>query len=156
MAPWAMVGVMDVEKLISGVAAVALLLTGCASGVRDVSSTTDGMSQPGSSSTGDPAASPAPPESPTSALPDTVEVEVSVQGGEVTPPLRRVPVDLGRLVRLVVTVDVRDEVHVHGFDVSADATPGRPATLEFLADQQGLFEVELHLAGLQLLQLQVQ
>jgi hypothetical protein len=50
-------------------------------------------------------------------------------------------------VRLVVTSDVADEIHVHGYELEKALTPGDPATLEFMADQSGLFEVELHETG---------
>ena len=67
----------------------------------------------------------------------------------------RVPVDAGTAVTLVVTSDVADEVHVHGYDVEAELTPDSPAELAFDATVPGVFEVELHEAGTVLLTLQV-
>ena len=54
-----------------------------------------------------------------------------------------------------MTSDVADEVHVHGYDVKQDAGAGPPATVELVADQPGVFEVETHEAKLQLVQLEV-
>lgn len=82
-------------------------------------------------------------------------VEVTVEGGEVTTAGPRVVVDLGSAVRLVVTADVSDEVHVHGYDRSAAVTPGSPAVVEFTATIPGIFEVELEEAGLPLVELEV-
>ena len=58
-------------------------------------------------------------------------------------------------VTLVITSDVADEVHVHGYDLEAALSPGQPAELTFDATIPGVFEVELHEAGTLLLTLQV-
>jgi plastocyanin len=82
-------------------------------------------------------------------------IEVHVAGGEVTGDTGRVPVAIGTHVTLVITSDVADEVHVHGYDREAELTPGEPAELTFDATIPGVFEVELHEAGTALLSLQV-
>jgi heme/copper-type cytochrome/quinol oxidase subunit 2 len=64
-------------------------------------------------------------------------------------------VTVGETVTLAVSSDAADEVHVHGYDVTAKVAAGRPATLTFPADVPGVFEVELHEAGTMLLSLQV-
>jgi heme/copper-type cytochrome/quinol oxidase subunit 2 len=84
-----------------------------------------------------------------------VLVPVKVSGGKVIPPTHRVNVPIGHRVRLRVDSDVADEVHVHGYDLKQNVAPGSPATVEFVADQPGLFEVELEAAKLQLVQLEV-
>lgn len=84
-----------------------------------------------------------------------VEVSVAVRDGEVHPATRRVEVPEGSRIRLVITSDVDDEVHVHGYDADATLEAGRPSTLELVADQTGVFEVETHDGGLALVQLQV-
>jgi heme/copper-type cytochrome/quinol oxidase subunit 2 len=68
----------------------------------------------------------------------------------------RVKVPLGAKVRLEVTADRADEVHLHGYDRKVDVEPGEPAVLEFTADVPGVFEVELEEASLKLVELQVQ
>jgi hypothetical protein len=82
-------------------------------------------------------------------------IEVRVTGGQVTGDTGRVPVPVGDQVTLVLTSDVADEVHVHGYDLTADLAPGTPAELAFAATVPGVFEVELHDAGTVLVSLQV-
>ena len=50
----------------------------------------------------------------------------------------------GDPVRIVVRSDVADEIHVHGYDISRDAAPGKPARFEFDATIEGVFEIESH------------
>jgi plastocyanin len=87
--------------------------------------------------------------------PDVTEIRVTVAGGKVSPRPSIHKIRLGQTVRLIVTVDKADEVHVHGYDREQKVAAGKPATLEFRADQPGSFEVETHESDLQLLQLQV-
>ncbi|MGY1651907.1 hypothetical protein [Geodermatophilus sp. SYSU D01119] len=82
-------------------------------------------------------------------------IVVEVAGGQVTGDTGRVVVAAGEQVALTVTSDVADELHLHGYDLTADLAPGRPATVEFTADLPGVFEAELHGSGTVLLSLQV-
>jgi hypothetical protein len=82
-------------------------------------------------------------------------IEVQVAGGQVSGDTGRVPVVAGEHVTLVITSDVADEVHLHGYDLEAELSPGQPAELTFDATIPGVFEAELHQAGTQLLSLQV-
>jgi heme/copper-type cytochrome/quinol oxidase subunit 2 len=82
-------------------------------------------------------------------------IEVRVAGGQVSGDTGRVPVPAGTEVTLSITSDVADQVHVHGYDLEAELTPGTPAELTFDATIPGVFEVELHEAGTVLLTLQV-
>ncbi|CCG01656.1 conserved protein of unknown function [Blastococcus saxobsidens DD2] len=82
-------------------------------------------------------------------------IEVAFAGGEVSGDTGRVPVPLNETVTIVVTSDVADEVHLHGYDVSAPVAPGEPATLTFDATIPGVFELELHEVGEELLSVQV-
>jgi plastocyanin len=86
---------------------------------------------------------------------DVVEIKVAITGGRVVPRPSVHKVAEGRTVRIIVTSDEDDELHVHGYDLPAELKAGRPATIEFTADQAGRFEVETHERGLQLFQLQV-
>jgi hypothetical protein len=85
-----------------------------------------------------------------------VLVEARVTGGKVETANRRVRVDRGEAIRIRVQSDRNEEVHVHGYDLSRDVAPGKPATIEFTADAPGVFEVELEAAKLLLFELQVQ
>lgn len=92
---------------------------------------------------------------PSSPAPIAQTVRVSYAGGQVTGDTGRVAVALGRPVEVVVTSDVADEIHLHGYDRSADVPAGGTATLTFTADVPGVFEIELHEQGRELSQLQV-
>lgn len=82
------------------------------------------------------------------------EIAVKVEGDLVTGP-GRVEVAQGTEVTVVVEADVSDEVHVHGYDLHGDVTPGDPARITFEATAPGVFEVELEGAGLLLFRLEV-
>ncbi|MFC6081279.1 cupredoxin domain-containing protein [Sphaerisporangium aureirubrum] len=79
----------------------------------------------------------------------------SIAGGTVSPAPGRVDVARGQTVRITVTSDVADVLHVHGYDKSVSLRPGVAGTVEFVADTSGIFEVETHEQELQLFQLLV-
>jgi hypothetical protein len=54
-----------------------------------------------------------------------------------------------------VRADVSDHVHLHGYDVFRDVSPGGPARLRFRATIPGRFEVELEDRKLQIAQIEV-
>jgi len=82
-------------------------------------------------------------------------VEVHITDGVVHTQSDRVDVATGEVVRLIVTSDVDDELHVHGVDQTAGLVAGEPTTTEFTIDEPGIFEVETHDSGLLLVQLSV-
>lgn len=84
-----------------------------------------------------------------------VTISVRISDGKVEGVPARVEVDRGAQVRIEVTSDRRDELHVHGYEKTLPLTPGTPATLQFVADVPGVFEVETHDSGLLLFQLLV-
>jgi hypothetical protein len=83
------------------------------------------------------------------------EIVVTVAKKKVTPPTGRVEVRRGATVRITVTSDVADDLHVHGYDLRKPLPAGQPASIEFRADRTGLFEVETHDTHLVLFQLVV-
>jgi len=89
----------------------------------------------------------------TSDAAQTVTVEV-VDGGPVG-GVQRVAVDLGSVVALMVTSDVSEEVHVHGYDILRAMSSGHPAHFAFTAEIPGVFEVEFEGSGRLLLLLEV-
>jgi hypothetical protein len=125
--------------------ALATVLTGCAG--------TDSAASPGSGSSTAASSTPAATAATTEA--EGQRIEVTVTGGQVSGDTGRVPVAAGEQVTLTITSDVADEVHVHGYDLTADLAPGQPAEVSFAATIPGVFEVELHEAGTVLLSLQV-
>jgi len=95
------------------------------------------------------------PAAPTVTVDGLQRVEVAVAGGAVTGGMRRYAVPLGSTLELVVSGDVADEVHVHGYDRHAHVSAGATTTLRFVADLPGVFDVELEQRSLPLTQLQV-
>ncbi len=83
-------------------------------------------------------------------------IEVAITNGAVSPEVGQVAVPLGNTVRLFVTSDAADEVHVHGYEQTLDLAAGIPAELTFVADVPGIFEVELHEGGQLLCELRVE
>ncbi|MEU4397644.1 hypothetical protein ACIQH6_17880 [Micromonospora orduensis] len=83
------------------------------------------------------------------------EITVRITKRRIDPPTGRVTVGKGELVRITVTSDVPDELHVHGYDMGARLPAGTPGSVEFRADKTGLFEVETHETELVLFQLVV-
>lgn len=82
-------------------------------------------------------------------------VSVQFENGEVVGGIVRADIELDSEVVLVVRADVEDEVHLHGYDLSADVAPNQPARITFRADQVGEFEVELENRGIPLAELTV-
>ena len=74
---------------------------------------------------------------------------VTVDGGD------RVEVPLDSTVAIVITSDVTEEVHLHGYDLFADVGPDREGIIAFTADIAGKFEAELEGAGQFLVELVV-
>jgi hypothetical protein len=82
-------------------------------------------------------------------------ISARIDGGKVEGVPAQVEVDHGTRVRIEVTSDRGDELHVHGYDKTVPLTAGSPAAVEFVADLPGVFEVETHDSGLLLFQLVV-
>ena len=85
----------------------------------------------------------------------TIRIDYTVAGGRPVGGIARDSVARGRAVVLRVTSDTADEVHVHGYDLTADVAPGAPATIRFTADAPGRFEVELEESGVEIGELEV-
>ncbi|MFI2364615.1 hypothetical protein [Promicromonospora sp. NPDC019610] len=81
-------------------------------------------------------------ELPTDVPPLTVDVRL--EDGVVQPSPDRIEVPAGTTVVLRAQTDTPTEIHVHGYDLTAQAEPDRPACLEVLTDAPGVFDVEAH------------
>ncbi len=85
---------------------------------------------------------------PTEDIPaDPIIIEVMVAGGVVTPAGSEVRVPVGSTVRLLIASDMKDEAHVHGYELTLELATGTLAELEFVADIPGIFDVESHESG---------
>jgi hypothetical protein len=147
-----------IRRAVAGLAVAALVgsgLAGCGDGDGDGDPATPAPTTGGPAATGG-----APTLTPTRSAPATPEpdalFEFEIVDGRASPPLDRAPVARGSTVRIEVTSDQADEVHLHGYDLTADVGPGGAGVIEFTADQTGLFELETHEGGLVLLQLVVE
>jgi len=100
--------------------------------------------------------SPAPAAVAVGAAPDgNRRIEIAFAGGAVTGGVQRYSVPVNATVELVVSSDVADEVHVHGYDRKSFVTAGASTTIEFAANLTGVFDVELEQRAAPLASLQV-
>ena len=88
--------------------------------------------------------------------PGPTVVRVRVVGGVPQGGIVRETVAQGDRVVIVVTSDVSDHVHLHGYDIMRDVAPGSVARIRFRATVPGRFEVELEDRALQIALLTVE
>jgi hypothetical protein len=91
----------------------------------------------------------------TTQAPAPKTIRITVVGGRPQGGIQRPSVDRDDKVVLVVRSDVVDEIHLHGYDLSAEAGPGKTARIAFTASVPGRFEVELENRGVQIADLEV-
>jgi len=94
------------------------------------------------------AAAPKPPR------PEYVEVrarDLKPVGG-----VKKIKVTKGDTVRIAVISDTDEEAHLHGYDLSREIGPGKVGRYRFKADIDGIFELELENAGVQIAELRVE
>ncbi|HEX2126112.1 MAG TPA: hypothetical protein VHF45_06075 [Thermoleophilaceae bacterium] len=80
------------------------------------------------------------------APPQPKAARIRLRGATVVGGPKRVQATMGDTVRIVVSADAPDEIHLHGYDIYENAAPGRPARFVFRADIEGIFEIESHVA----------
>ena len=69
--------------------------------------------------------------------------EVTIEDGAPVGGPVTIEAEMGSEVHFTVVSDAAEQVHVHGYDLFFDVAPGAPATVMFIADVPGVFEVEL-------------
>lgn len=72
---------------------------------------------------------------------------LTIQGGQVVGDTKSVRVTEGDKVTLNMISDAAIEVHLHGYDIEVEVTPGVPAHISFDAFATGRFPVSVHGAG---------
>lgn len=77
----------------------------------------------------------------------TATFEVRVRDGAVVGGPRSFRVERGDQVAITIDSDAADEAHLHGIDVTLAIPSGGAAAMEFVARDQGSYELELHEAG---------
>ena len=82
---------------------------------------------------------------------------IRVRNGEPSGGVQTITVDKGDRARIqVASQDTSDEVHVHGYDLRRDLKAGDSVRFSFVADAEGVFEIELENAHAQIGKLVVQ
>ncbi len=81
---------------------------------------------------------------------------VQIRGGQPVGGVKDITVQKGDTVRLAVSSDTADEVHVHGYDLKKDMEAGGTVRFRFAADVEGVFEIELEGAHVQIAKLTVE
>jgi plastocyanin len=129
-----------------------LALTGCTSAPTDTASPspeiTSATPSPSASASESPSASATPTPTPTksSAVINSVTIDITIADGQVTPNGEKVDVEVGQTIVLNVTSDEHDEVHAHtegdGFELEVPA--GKTVSGEFTLNSPGSYEVESH------------
>jgi hypothetical protein len=78
--------------------------------------------------------------------PEPTVTRIQIQDGAVVGGAKTIDVVRGDTVRIVVSADAPDDIHLHGYDIERSVEPGRPAHFRFKADAEGAFEIESHVA----------
>jgi hypothetical protein len=78
--------------------------------------------------------------------PEPDVTRIRMRSGEVVGGPQDIVAARGDTVRIVVTSDAPDEIHLHGYDITRNPAPGQPARFQFRADAEGAFEIESHVA----------
>ena len=91
-------------------------------------------SSPSAEAEDEPTASPSPTPEPT---PDPGPLLTTAK-------VTKIRVKKGDTVRFRARSSRDEEIHVHGYDLEAEATPDAPAVIELTADLEGVFDVESH------------
>jgi outer membrane lipoprotein SlyB len=84
------------------------------------------------------------------------EVKVVVVDGAPQGGIVRATVNKDDQVVLVVTSDVADEIHLHGYDKAKDVAAGGTIRIPFKATIPGRFEAELESRGVQIAEISVE
>ncbi|WP_370331297.1 hypothetical protein [Mycolicibacterium hippocampi] len=128
------------DRVLAMTAAAAVVLCGCGG------SGDGGTAASGDTAAGSPAATAVSPTENTDAVqPAPLVIDITVEGGEVTPTNVMHEAAVGQPIELRVDSDSADELHVHStpehtFDVGVG--PGQ--TYRFTVDMPGRVDVELH------------
>ena len=115
----------------------------------DNTSTTTAQTQTQTQATGTTETTPA--EEPEAAA----DQQITVRDGKPVGGVVELSYNSGDRVRFVVTSDVADEVHVHGYDIAKEVPAGGSVRFGFPAKLEGVFEVELENRQQQIAELRV-
>ncbi|HEY5179376.1 MAG TPA: cupredoxin domain-containing protein [Dermatophilaceae bacterium] len=71
-------------------------------------------------------------------------IDVTVANGKVSPSGAKYDVVKGSTVTINVSSDANETVHVHGYEIEKDVTPGQKLVITFVANMTGSFDIETH------------
>jgi FtsP/CotA-like multicopper oxidase with cupredoxin domain len=75
-----------------------------------------------------------------------VDAQIDVVDGQPAGGKGRIEAKKGDHVRIEVTVDAPQEIHLHGYDIETEASPDEPGVLDFEANLDGIFTLESHVS----------
>jgi hypothetical protein len=81
--------------------------------------------------------------------------QITIRGGKPVGGVKKLDYEKGDQVKFIVTSDVADEIHVHGYDLMKDVPAGGSVQFSFPASIEGVFEIELEGRKQQIAQLKV-
>ena len=88
--------------------------------------------------------------------PEGEPAQIVVRDGTPVGGVARLEYERGERIRFTVVSNTAEEVHVHGFDLAKDVAAGGSARFDFRADFEGVFEVELEGAHVQIAELRIE
>ena len=123
----------------------AVAVAGCGSGDSESASSTDTTTTTGTTTT----------ETTTDVVTPTI-VPINVVDGQPQGGIVRQTVSKDDQVVLVVSSDVADEIHLHGYDIARNVAAGGTVRLPFKATIPGRFEAELESRSVQIADITVE
>ena len=80
-----------------------------------------------------------------------------MRGGKPVGGVKRIELTKGDRARIEVSSpDTSDEIHLHGYDLKRDLKAGGRVRFSFIANADGIYEIELEGAGVQIGELVVE
>ena len=80
----------------------------------------------------------------TTASNDAKVIDLAIANRATTLTREDLRVSQGDTVRLKFTADEHGEIHLHGYDLTAQVSPEHPGQLEFIAENAGAFGINFH------------
>jgi FtsP/CotA-like multicopper oxidase with cupredoxin domain len=130
--------------LVAAVVAIAVVAFVIAKPGGDDEQAADNAAQPTQTAETTPGDGETETEQPTASQPEPAVTRIAIKGGKLVGGVKTIAVQKGDPVRIVVTADAPDELHLHGFDIEKTAEPGKPARFNFKANLEGEFVLESH------------
>ncbi|MGB6426341.1 MAG: hypothetical protein WBF18_13765 [Solirubrobacterales bacterium] len=113
-------------------------------GETSVAATTTTTGDPGPDGSGEPAK-----------LPKPQFDQIMIVGGGPKGGVQDLSYSKGDQIRIEVSSDTADEIHIHGYDLSEEVEAGGKVRFDFAAEIDGVFEIELENSAVPIAQLTV-